>query len=218
MDSNPFWSERVREDAAVSAMRPDALPSPPDTEEAMPLTNAPGQVSHGIGKGRGGGGPTGAGRGFETPEAKRDLGSPGNRQPHDRRPGFQTQGVMSAGTGDDDYVAPRAPLRTMGPMKSDTQNTSVETNNMTGSKSSDDDQRDGLQRAVEQQMYDDLVAQNRRLQQELADLREREQRGSTRSVSAAGTSDSWENVDGPRRMTVTHAGSGGVATVCFYKH
>lgn len=101
MAVNPFWSDKVQGDAVLSASRPQNLPSPAVTEEGMPVMDDPERAPWKSGKGRGSGvlsGPTG---GFVTPEVKRDVGSPEELQPG-RRDGFQSQGLMSADTTNDE--------------------------------------------------------------------------------------------------------------------
>ena len=69
LDVNPFYSDRVKSEMVLRAARPEALPPSPAVEG---MTE--GQGGQRPGKGRGGGQPTGAGRGcYVTPPPFEDL-------------------------------------------------------------------------------------------------------------------------------------------------
>lgn len=171
---NPFWSERLRENIAVQSSRPRDLPPDDqsfDDDELPPLRD-----ESGSGKGRGErvatSGASGSGQ-FVTPPSRkswrRAVGDAGVAEP--RNHGRQTEGSMPV------EEPATTDVKSMGrlPMGNDE----------IGDDENDDE--DGLKRALEQAMFTQLQEQNARLLEEISRLKGQGQRSS-------GSTGSWSEV------------------------
>lgn len=180
---NPFWSQKLKDEVAIRMNRPKELPmddqslDDDDEDDLPPIRDA-----SGTGKGRSDhattSGASGSGGNFVTPPSRRSwrraVGPVGAEEP--RKHGRQTEGSMPA---DDPTVSN---VQSMGRLPMSTEDDGLPEN----------DDHDGLQRAMEREMFIQLQQQNARLMEELSRLKGRELRstGSTGSWSAVTPEDS----------------------------
>eukprot|EP00435_Cladocopium_sp_Y103_P040732 s1132_g11.t1 len=157
VQSNPFWSDKVKGDLEIRAARPRELPRTPVEVEVEGMTvERPTGVKPGKGRG---GQPTGAGRGcYVTPPSNWQSSEPNSAVPLE---GNRTEGVMPP-SGD------RFFLKSMGRIPVD-----------------DDELPPGdLQRALEAEIVNHLRTQNTQLMDELERLRNMQsQQGSASNSS-----------------------------------
>ena len=141
--ANPFWSDKVKGDLMVRALRPQELPQTPAEMDGRFFDRPTGEKP---GKGHGSNRPTGAGRGcYVTPPSYSKTSEPDSAVPLE---GNRSEGVMPP-TGSD-------PVKSMGRVPN----------------GDDDDRNPGeLQRALEKELVQHLRAQNTQLMEELETLK-----------------------------------------------